>query len=348
MKTLIVYYSLEGNTDYVAKRIARKLGADLLRLVPVKEYSKKGLRKYFQGGKSVMSSQKPELEEYEADLADYDRVLLGFPVWASDFAPPLRTFVTENRGRLKKKHLAAFACQGGRGAEKALAKLKKAIGVKAFDMEAVFNNPKKKRSKDKDAMIDTFCKVLKEQADAADAEKKAKEEEMKEAAKKAVVQGAVRKVAGDKGVAVLPLLKKAAEVAVDAAVIAAATAKKAPVAAKNTAAAAKSVSYHVKKAPAAVKKAPDAVKSVPRRIRKAPAAAVKKVPAAAKKVPAAAKNVPDRVSKGNVRGFFSHWNLKKHAKFCAAVYLPMFVFDMTVGYVICKKILDKMDEKREG
>ena len=265
MKTLIVYYSLEGNTDYVAKRIARRLGADLLRLVPVKEYSKKGLRKYFQGGKSVMSSQKPELEEYKADLADYDRVLLGFPVWASDFAPPLRTFVTENRGRLKKKHLAAFACQGGRGAEKALAKLKKALGVKAFDMEAVFNNPKKKRSKDKDAMIDTFCKVLKEQADAV-----------------------------------------------------------------------------------TVKKVPAAVKSVPRRIRKAPADAVKKVPAAAKKVPAAAKSVPDRVSKGNVRDFFSHWNYKKHTKFCAAVYLPMLVFDMTVGYVICKKILDKMDEKREG
>ena len=31
MKTLIVYYSLEGNTDFVAKKIAEKLEADTLR-----------------------------------------------------------------------------------------------------------------------------------------------------------------------------------------------------------------------------------------------------------------------------------------------------------------------------
>ena len=37
MKTLIVYYSHEGNTDFVAKKIAEKTGADLLKLVPVKK-----------------------------------------------------------------------------------------------------------------------------------------------------------------------------------------------------------------------------------------------------------------------------------------------------------------------
>ena len=36
MKTLIIYYSHEGNTDFVAKKIADKIGADTLRLVPVK------------------------------------------------------------------------------------------------------------------------------------------------------------------------------------------------------------------------------------------------------------------------------------------------------------------------
>ena len=30
MKTLIVYYSLEGNTDYAAKKIAERTGADLI------------------------------------------------------------------------------------------------------------------------------------------------------------------------------------------------------------------------------------------------------------------------------------------------------------------------------
>ena len=36
MKTLIVYYSLEGNTQYAAERIAGRIGADVLRLVQKK------------------------------------------------------------------------------------------------------------------------------------------------------------------------------------------------------------------------------------------------------------------------------------------------------------------------
>ena len=36
MNTLIVYYSLEGNTEYAAKIFADELGADRLRLDPVK------------------------------------------------------------------------------------------------------------------------------------------------------------------------------------------------------------------------------------------------------------------------------------------------------------------------
>ena len=52
MKTLIVYYSLEGNTEYAANRIAEKLGADTLRLYPVKEYKSTGAGKFLDGGHS--------------------------------------------------------------------------------------------------------------------------------------------------------------------------------------------------------------------------------------------------------------------------------------------------------
>ena len=39
MKTLIVYYSLEGNTQYAAERIAAAIGAETLRLAPEKAYT---------------------------------------------------------------------------------------------------------------------------------------------------------------------------------------------------------------------------------------------------------------------------------------------------------------------
>ena len=39
--------------------------------------------------------------------------------------------------------------------------------------------------------------------------------------------------------------------------------------------------------------------------------------------------------------FFKNWNYKKHAKFCTAVYLGLYTFDMTISYFIVKKLLKK-------
>ena len=93
MTDLIVYYSLEGNTDYAAQRIKEKLGAHIRRLDPVKPYSDKGLAKFFWGGKAAIMAEKPELEDYNVDFARFDRIIFGFPVWASNFTQPLRKFI---------------------------------------------------------------------------------------------------------------------------------------------------------------------------------------------------------------------------------------------------------------
>ncbi len=160
MKTLVVYYSLEGNTRYVAERIAGALGADTLRLVPQKAYKTKGLAKFIWGGKSAVMGERPALEPYDVDLTAYDRVVLGFPVWASNFTPPLRTFVLDNQTALQGKELCAYACQAGSGAEKALEKLRACLGISGFAAQAVFVDPKEKASPQSDAQIDAFCERL--------------------------------------------------------------------------------------------------------------------------------------------------------------------------------------------
>ena len=64
MQTLIVYYSLEGNTAQTAQEIATELGADLLQLEPVKAYPTGKVSKFVWGGKSVVFSEKPKLKDY--------------------------------------------------------------------------------------------------------------------------------------------------------------------------------------------------------------------------------------------------------------------------------------------
>ena len=160
MKTLVVYFSLEGNTEYVAEMIKEKTGADLLRLVPKKAYHDKGFAKFFWGGKSAVMAESPELEPYDVTLENYDRIVFGFPVWASNFTPPLRTFIEENKEKLGGKKIASFACQSGAGAEKAFAKLAKCIGIESIEKTAVFIDPKEKASEEKNEQILEFCKIL--------------------------------------------------------------------------------------------------------------------------------------------------------------------------------------------
>jgi len=101
------------------------------------------------------------LESYNVNLSDYDRVIFGFPVWASNYTPPLRTFIIDNADALKGKYLAAIACQSGSGGEKALLKLAKSIGTEDFEQTAIFIDPKERKSDDTDAQIKAFCERLK-------------------------------------------------------------------------------------------------------------------------------------------------------------------------------------------
>lgn len=155
MKTIIVYYSLEGNTDYAAGKIAEAIGADTLRISPKKAYPTGGFSKFFWGGKSALMGEAPELEPYAFDGATYDRVIFGFPVWANNITPPIRTFIRGND--LTGKRIAAFACEGKSGAEKAFDKLKNCLGIDQLEAELVLIDPKTRPSDENEQKIKDFC-----------------------------------------------------------------------------------------------------------------------------------------------------------------------------------------------
>lgn len=158
MKTMIVYYSLEGNTKYAAEKIAAALGCDLLRIEPEKVYPTGKVSKFLWGGKSAVMAETPQLKPYEFDVAQYDRIILGFPIWAGNITPPIRTFIKDND--LKGKQFAAFACQAGNGAEKAFAKLSQLLGA-PLDERLILIDPKKRPKVENDTKMKDFCEKLK-------------------------------------------------------------------------------------------------------------------------------------------------------------------------------------------
>ncbi len=111
MKNLIIYYSYEGNTEAIVNHLEETISADVLRLIPKKEKKTKSMFRFIWGGIQVYMTKKPKLEEYSIDLAAYDNIIIGSPCWFGTFAPPIRTFLNDNK--ITNKNVYLFVCNGG-------------------------------------------------------------------------------------------------------------------------------------------------------------------------------------------------------------------------------------------
>jgi flavodoxin len=113
MKSLVVYYSLTGNTKMISEKIAASAGSEILEIVPIKEYQKEGASKYIWGGYEAKMKKEPELNPINIDLNKYNLIFLGSPVWAWTLSPPVRSFLKKNT--LTNKKFALFMTAGGDG-----------------------------------------------------------------------------------------------------------------------------------------------------------------------------------------------------------------------------------------
>lgn len=111
MKNLIVYYSYEGNTEALVNGMQKVIEADILKLVPKKERKTKSLFRFVWGGMQVYMTKKPALETYNIDLSQYKNIIIASPCWFGTYAPPINTFLSENK--LENKNIYLLVCNGG-------------------------------------------------------------------------------------------------------------------------------------------------------------------------------------------------------------------------------------------
>jgi flavodoxin len=114
MKRLIAYYSYEGNTKLIAENMAEETGADLLRLIPLKEMKSRGFMKFVWGGRQAVMGDTPPLKDLDRDISQYDLIIIGTPVWAGRPAPPVKTFMTKHLP-VGKDLILFYTFEGGAG-----------------------------------------------------------------------------------------------------------------------------------------------------------------------------------------------------------------------------------------
>ena len=126
MKALVAYFSAEsGRTANVAKSLAAAIGADLFEIKPEKPYTSSELNymnPLARCNREHITKKQVPVSGTVKNFAEYDTVLIAFPIWYGCAPNVVNTFCKEYDFMGKK--VAAFATSGGSGIGKTAEKLK--------------------------------------------------------------------------------------------------------------------------------------------------------------------------------------------------------------------------------
>ena len=96
-KTLVVYFSATGNTKNVAEMIAKTEEADIWEIIPEQPYSKEDINYQDYGCRALKEqndkSARPAIAGEKIDLSGYDKIYIGYPIWATQEPRIMDTFV---------------------------------------------------------------------------------------------------------------------------------------------------------------------------------------------------------------------------------------------------------------
>ena len=116
-KKLVAYFSASGTTKKTAELLAEAAGADLYEITPKVAYTKADLNWMDKKSRSSVEMNdkkfRPEIEDMDANIAEYDEIILGFPIWWYVAPTIVNTFL--EKFDFSGKKVVLFATSGGSG-----------------------------------------------------------------------------------------------------------------------------------------------------------------------------------------------------------------------------------------
>ncbi len=143
MKALVTYFSASGVTRNAAKQVADIIGADLYEITPETLYTDADLDwRDKQSRSSVEMADKtsrPAIKDGgKVDLANYDVVFVGFPIWWYTAPTIINTFIEAND--FTGKTIVPFATSGGSNIKKSCEDLQAAYPDYKFGEGRLLNS----------------------------------------------------------------------------------------------------------------------------------------------------------------------------------------------------------------
>lgn len=153
-KILVTYFSASGETKSAAQALSMALGADIYEIEPEIPYTNEDLNWNNKQSRSSVEmndkTSRPGIVAKELDLAAYDEVLIGFPVWWYVAPTIINTFI--EKYDFNGKTVRVFATSGGSGIENCEKNLQRQYPSIAWKPGKLLNST---------AMIEAFASSIK-------------------------------------------------------------------------------------------------------------------------------------------------------------------------------------------
>lgn len=148
-KTLVTYFSATGTTAKAAEILSDAIGADLYEIRAKVPYTKADLNWMDKKSRSSIEmndkSFRPEIEDSDANIKQYDTIFVGFPIWWYVAPTIINTFLESYDFSGKK--IIIFATSGGSGLGNTLKELKVSVSETAEVIQGELMNGKQSFNK---------------------------------------------------------------------------------------------------------------------------------------------------------------------------------------------------------
>lgn len=141
-KTLVAFFSSSGETKEVADWVVEATGCDCFEIKPATAYTAADLNYEDPECRCTMEMNDPDCRPALAgnveNIAQYDTVLLGFPIWFYSAPRVINSFIEAND--LSGKKIIPFCTSGMGGLKEAVAGLRALYADLAIEDGKYFDN----------------------------------------------------------------------------------------------------------------------------------------------------------------------------------------------------------------
>ena len=116
-KTLIVYYSYTNNVERIVNELYNQIEADVIEIEPAEKGLDYAADNYAIGSSQIAAIRSnpddaasyPAIDHVDVDLSQYSTFIIGAPLWWSNMAAPLQTFLFHYGKEMAGKNIGQAA-----------------------------------------------------------------------------------------------------------------------------------------------------------------------------------------------------------------------------------------------